>query len=356
MIKSLKGILSNCCKKTPLDSADAINTKEYRERVAQQVRQFSDLSKLSKLPPIYYYWRNAHIIPKMKQVFNVGNSLELYVSTFADCLKRCASNKILSIGSGECLIEISIAKQLVNAGIEDFKIICTELSSERLKRGEKNASAAGLERKLEFELVDFNKVSPEGFYAGVMAHHVLHHIVDLENIIQFIDASMEDGSAFVSIDMIGRNGHMRYPEALSVVDMLWDMIPDHYKFNHQFKKHHSEFVNWNCAQKGFEGVRAQDILPLLIERFSFEKFLAYGNIIDPFVERGYGHNLDVNSNTDVRFIDFVQRLNELLIDIGYITPTMMDGVLRKKDCADGLSVYKHWTPEYCVYRHPLKNE
>jgi 2-polyprenyl-3-methyl-5-hydroxy-6-metoxy-1,4-benzoquinol methylase len=292
----------------------------------------------------------------MKQVLNVKNSLDLYVSTFADCLNRCTSNKILSIGSGECLIEISIAKQLIKIGVEDFKIICTELSSERLKRGEKNALAAGVEKKIEFKLVDFNNVSSECLYAGVMAHHVLHHIVDLENIIQFIDASMEDGAAFVSIDMIGRNGHMRYPEALVVVDMLWDMIPDHYKFNHQFKKQHAKFVNWNCAQKGFEGVRAQDILPLLIERFSFEKFLAYGNIIDPFIERGYGHNLDVNFDADVRFIDFVQQLNELLIDIGYITPTMMDSVLRKKNCADDISVYKHWTPEYCVYGQSLKNE
>jgi hypothetical protein len=61
------------------------------------------------------------------------------------------------------------------------------------------------------------------------------------------------------------------------VELIWETLPDSKKYNHQLKRLEREFVNWDCAKEGFEGVRAQDILPLLVERFDFEKFMAFGN-------------------------------------------------------------------------------
>jgi len=34
---------------------------------------------------------------------------------------------------------------------------------------------------------------------------------------------------------------------------------------------------WDCSKQGFEGIRAQDILPLLVKKFSFRSFLGFGN-------------------------------------------------------------------------------
>ena len=45
----------------------------------------------------------------------------------------------------------------------------------------------------------------------------------------------------------------------------------------------------------FEGIRAQDILPLLVERFTFDEFIGFGNVIDPFVDRSFGPNFDIAS-------------------------------------------------------------
>jgi hypothetical protein len=87
-------------------------------------------------------------------------------------------------------------------------------------------------------------------------------------------------------------------------------------------------VNWDCSKSGFEGIRAQDILPLLLERFDFSHFLGFGGMIDPFIDRGYGHNLRVEKPEDLAFIDFVEALNDLLLDSGAITPTMAFGVAR----------------------------
>jgi hypothetical protein len=53
----------------------------------------------------------------------------------------------------------------------------------------------------------------------------------------------------------------------------------------------------NC----FEGIRSQDILPLLLEYFHFEVFIPYGNVIDPFIDRTFGPNFDSSREWDRDF-------------------------------------------------------
>ncbi len=305
------------------------NSDSYAERVNQQIKQFHDPEKLKKLPPIYHYYMQKFVRPKIQEVFGVDNSMQIYVNEFREGLANTQSNRILSIGSGDGNIEIAIALNLVNSGITNFTIDCLELSPVRTERAIINAKKQGVLDKLNFVTIDLNSWKPTCVYAGVMAHHVLHHIVNLESLFDSILAAMDEGSVFVSIDMIGRNGHMRWPECEAIIHELWKMLPDKYKYNHQFKKQHDDFINWNCAHKGFEGIRAQDILPLLNKYFQYDRFLGYGNLIDVFIERGYGHNFDVENKTDLQFIDAIGYLNEFLLSTGYLKPTIMFAVWKK---------------------------
>ena len=93
-------------------------------------------------------------------------------------------------------------------------------------------------------------------------------------------------------DMIGRNGHMRWPEALVILDGLWKELPNSYKYNHQLKRLEVQFDNWDCSKEAFEGIRSQDILPLLIKKFQFDLFLGFANVVDVFVDRSFGHQTD----------------------------------------------------------------
>jgi hypothetical protein len=87
-------------------------------------------------------------------------------------------------------------------------------------------------------------------------------------------------------------------------------------------------MNWDCAVEGFEGIRAQDILPLLTERFGFTFFLAFGNVISPFVDRSFGHHFDPAREWDRHFIDRVHARDQTEIEAGTITPTHMMAVMR----------------------------
>jgi hypothetical protein len=96
-----------------------------------------------------------------------------------------------------------------------------------------------------------------------------------------------------------------------------------------------------------EAVRAQDVLPLLIQYFHFEVFIAARNVIAPFISRAYGPNIDAQTETGRAFIEQVAELDERLIDEGTVKPTQLIAWLRTEPVAD-LRCHSHWTPEHCV--------
>jgi len=155
----------------------------------------------------------------------------------------------------------------------------------------------------------------------------LHHLVALEPLFDHIASALPPHGRFVVSDMIGRNGHMRWPEALSIVDEYWAELPQSYRYDRQRFLQLDEFENWDCAKDGFEGIRAQDILPLLVERFSFDAFLAFANVIDPFVERSFGPNFSADREWDRAFIDRVHARDEKELSAGRIKPTHMFAVM-----------------------------
>jgi hypothetical protein len=218
-----------------------------------------------------------------------------------------------------------------------------------LQRGREAAKQQGLSPHFEFLETDVARWRETGPLGVVMANHSLHHIEDLEGTFARIHQAIGARGYFLTCDMIGRNGHMRWPEALAVVHDIWRTMPDRYKYNHQLRRFEALYENWDCSKKGFEGIRAQDILPLLVERFAFEAFVAYGNIPDPFLDRGFGHNLSPQNPEDLAFVDRIGALNDQLIDEGRIKPTQMIAVLRTQPVRP-CRHHRHWTPEYCVRR------
>jgi hypothetical protein len=149
--------------------------------------------------------------------------------------------------------------------------------------------------------------------------------------------------------MIGRNGHMRWPEALAEVRRFWEELPPGHRYNHQLGRQEGSYLDWDCSREGFEGIRAQDILPLLIERFQFHLFIAFGNIIDPFVERFFGPNFRLDEPWDRSFVDRVHARDEELLRCGAITPTHLIAVLAN-DPAAAPRFSRGLTPDRCVRR------
>ena len=187
--------------------------------------------------------------------------------------------------------KIELAGRLRAAGRREFTIDCVDLNTTMRDRAVEAAAQAGVAEHLRFIAADLNHWHPADEYDAVIANQSLHHILNLEGLFDDIKKTLRPDGAFLISDMIGRNGHLRWPEAMAIIQEYWKALPPSYRVNRRLGRYEHEFQDWDCSTEGFEGVRAQDILPLLVDRFEFHLFFPFGNLIDPFIDRTFGPQL-----------------------------------------------------------------
>ncbi len=335
---------------TPPDATPAPAEDDYTARLREQVEQFRHVENVHDLPAIHHYWRDAHLKPLWRRLFGGEIITDFYVKFIRDAASETGALgretvRVTSLGAGDCAMEVKTAQGLRAAGLDRVVIECVELADHAIERGRAAAAAAGVTDMLRFTQADVNRWRPEQTSHAVMAHHSLHHFVALEDIFHQVKAALTPGGLFITNDMIGRNGHMRWPEALLLIDCMWANLDDARKYDRQLQRFDAQYRNVDCSDEGFEGVRAQDILPCLLERLHMRVFAAYGGLVDPFIGRQFGHNFDPADPADTTFIDTVQRASDLLIDLGVLTPTGMYAVM---SASPGQEVYYRWRPERCI--------
>lgn len=206
----------------------------YGDRVRQEVSRFSAEEVVHDLPPIFNYWSNTYLRALVEQ-FSYPEDF------FARQIERkfAASGRpvsIVSIGSGNCDGEAAIAKLLLERGVGAFTITCLDMNDVMLERGRDCAESQGIAGHFRFVNADFNRWTPSETYDVVMANQSLHHVTNLAGLFDSIHQAIGDDGIFVTSDMMGRNGHMRWPEALSIVQEFWQELPAAYRYNRQLRR------------------------------------------------------------------------------------------------------------------------
>lgn len=335
------------CPATPEEAA-----RDPRDllRLEQEIARYRHCENVHDLPEIYHWWSHRYVLPKLQACGFAGLD-ELFLHYLAEVSGREPSrdHEVVSLGAGNCDFEVRLATLAREHGCDNLRFHCVELNPHMIERGRRLAAEAGLADRFSFEVTDLDRWTPERPFSLCLAVHSLHHLVELERLFAAIRGALGDDGVFLTNDMIGRNGHMRWPEALVEVERIWRELPLHQRYNHQLQRLEPDFVNWDCAQEGNEGIRAQDILPLLLEHFHFDAFVAFGNVVDVFVDRSFGHNFDPDDADDVAWIDRIARLDEGLIDSGRVKPTHLIAAMRTRPVS-APRYYRHWTPDFCVRR------
>lgn len=302
---------------------------DYQNKIEAEKNLFAGNLDVHALPEIFHYWSHNYVRPMLEEV-GFSHPDELFAKFLLESAQRGGGTEapvFLSIGSGNCDTEVRVAKLLLERGMVDFSIECMDISTVMLQRGRELAAREGVERHLAFSEGDFNLWRSQRKYDGIMANQSLHHVLNLEGLFDEVKSALVNNAYFVTSDMIGRNGHQRWPEALEHVQRFWSELPLDFRHNLLLDRYEETHDNWDCSVEGFEGIRSQEVLPLLLERFQFYIYVGFGNVVDPFVDRCFGHHFDRQGKWDRRFIDRVHEVDEQGFRDGSLKPTHMMAVL-----------------------------
>ncbi len=307
-----------------IDTTAVLADDAYERRVREQLCQYGSGVDIHDLPEIFHEWSRLFVGPAFRSVFGCETIPDFYVDGFLDSTRRAGGAPIfLSLGCGEGTVENDIARKLRARGLAKFSFVCVDLSP---------ALLAEFAERIPDELRDcftlrggdINRQVMGGGFHAIMANHSLHHMVELETILGTAFAALHDQGSFLTNDMIGRNGHQRWPETRLLVDFFWPFLSERQRINLPLQRAETQFLDNDCSTEGFEGIRAQDILPVILETgFRPHSFIGYGGFIDPFVDRAFGHNLSPHSPDDLFLVRRLGLLNDILLDTGVIKPTIM---------------------------------
>jgi|GEM_PF-1000162 len=328
---------------------------DYRKKLTYEQEHYQEIEEIHDLPAIFHYWSNRYVRPILEEI-GLSREEHIYTQSMLRAARACGEKtpRFISIGAGNSDLEIKLAQMLRAEGLHDFQIECLEMNPVMLERGRNLAQTAGVGEHIVMVEGDFNHWRPNQVYATVMANQALHHVVELENLFDEIKRCLHPNGLFVTNDMIGQNGHMRWPEALEAMTPFWRELPRQYRWNHRFKRHEEEYINHDCSGEGFEGIRAQDILPLLVDRFDFDTFAAFGNIVNVFVDRLFGPNFDASQAWDREFVDRLHAVDDAGIRSRNLSPTQMFAVMTPESASQHRFA-QNLSPAHCV-RNPSQKE
>jgi SAM-dependent methyltransferase len=324
--------------------------EERRHRLAAEIDGQAPFRVSPPLPAIHDFWLRRYLTPKLRACGFADLESLVVDAVAAACRPSRAETAVVSLGAGACDAEVRLAGRLLERGVDSFVLTCVDPDPHLLARGRQLARRHGVLSRLRFALAEVGSWDPRPGVAVYLAHDALHRVAGLERLLDRLNRSLAPEGLLLACERIGRNRHRLWPEALAFVEAVWEALPARSKFDHTLGRGDDRFVNRERVRQGGDGLRAQDVLPLLLERLHFELFVGYGGIVDPFVDRAYGANFDPHREAERGFLDELAQLDEVAIDAGLIKPTRMIAVLRRRP-VESRRFFRHRSPEFCV-RYP----
>ena len=96
----------------------------------------------------------------------------------------------------------------------------------------------------------------------------LHHVVEIERVLQTsAELLLPNGEFWIIGEAIGRNGNQLRPEALEAANRIFSLLPERFRRNAFTGKIDSTVPEMDFSANSFEGIRSEEIEPLLLRYF-----------------------------------------------------------------------------------------
>ena len=233
----------------------------------------------------------------------LGNSLQATAPDFAERLVRITERlqatadkpvRILSLCAGAARIEALFASRV--GSLAEWTLL--DISSDLLKSAARNFPPDQPPRLI---LADVNEIASFGEqYEIVMCVSALHHVVELEGVLNFIRDTLTDDGEFWSIgEAIGRSGNRLFDEDYRVANSVFRALPEQYRRNRNTGRIDTDLPNVDFSDATFEGIRSDEIEPLLLHRFEPVAVYRRNCFLWRLVDLAYSDNYDLSRQEDV---------------------------------------------------------
>jgi SAM-dependent methyltransferase len=226
--------------------------------------------------------------------------------------------EILSLGSGYCGNELKLARNLRSP----YRIRCTDINESVFEEARRRAAAEGL--ALEFEVSDLNflTVEPRRYHL-VYAHAVLHHLINLEHVLDQIAGGLVDGGLLHAIDVVGENRKLLWPENELFVNALLATLPEGITRGLRVQANECD---------GMEGVRQEETVRLLDRTFTPEFAHLHGAFMRFVCTNSYelAACFDPQDPVRRRYLDFLIAVDDAAVAQGVLRPLELWGVFRPR--------------------------
>lgn len=221
--------------------------------------------------------------------------------------------KALSLGCGFGIIERVLRRsdscQLIHG---------LDVAEGAVEGAKKTAQAEGLDG-LTYAVADLNTATlPKETYDAVYVHAALHHVFQLEHLLDQIKQTLKPGGLFVVYEYIGPS-QMQFPRRdLELADAFLKAIPERYRSMPRLKGIKKEALRlsldaMNRADPS-ESIRASEIVPLTASRFEVKHFRYVGGTLLLLIFSEISGNFKENDAEIVPLVEALIALDNFLID------------------------------------------
>lgn len=235
--------------------------------------------------------------------------------------------RILSLGSGPCGVEITLAKSFE----VPYELTCLDLNGQLLARGRELAKEAGVEILTLEQDANFLQLTQS--YDVIFAHASLHHFIAFEHIFQHLHDHLSANGVFIAHEFVPRNGMRLWPRTKEVVDRLFQVLPARYRREGRGGAVHDTFPDVEYTQGTFECIRSEEIVGLLEKHFRVEAKILGQAFTRRFVDGGLGENYDLTREEDVVILNMLLTFDEMLTESGFLQAENVFMVMKRTDAA-----------------------
>jgi len=225
--------------------------------------------------------------------------------------------KVLSLGCGFGVVERVLRRQGFCQLIHGIDVADGAIEGAR-----KAAEAEGLDG-LTYEVADLNTAKlPAETYDAVYAHAALHHVFQLEHLLDQIKQTLKPGGLFVVYEYIGPSQMQFSQRDLELADVFLAAIPERYRKMRRREgvKDRASRFSLDAMNKSdpSEGIRASEIVPLVASRFEVRHFRYVGGTLLLLIFNEIAGNFNEDDAEIMPLLKALIGLDNFLIDNGVL--------------------------------------